>query len=129
MRGQRGEATDCDTYLQHVKKFREMTDSREAADHDFIKTFVDVNSSSSKRSKMTEQERIIEQYRQPKPPRKPTSAPPGSFQRLMVYHQRYVRGEAIFHPNDARLEGVVSSSFERVTYSGYSKRSTIKKFC
>jgi hypothetical protein len=37
-----------------------------------------------------------------RPPRRPTSAPPGSPARIAVYRARAGRGEALYHPADVQ---------------------------
>lgn len=40
----------------------------------------------------------------------PTNAPPGSLEKIQVMRERAERGEAVFHPHDARVIGRLSQA-------------------
>ena len=65
---------------------------------------------------------------EPAEPQTPTDAPPGSIAKVQLMIERLHRGEAIFHPGDARCHATPEAQDALMTYcqenslSSYSKR-------
>jgi hypothetical protein len=115
-----------DPFVVHARKFNEGDDDK------IINSFYQVVAAATAiidtdeiKKLPTDQRRAIRsiaEYRELPLPESPTKTVPGSMQRLKAYRERIARGEAIFHPNDTTLNGVVGGSIDRVVYSGFNNR-------